>query len=137
MAIVVPQQADDAVSVSYPVKHAKDGQEKTLRVMREAIITKEDIVRALPQYDHKGRPILAITLTEAGAQKMRAATAKHRGDRMAMIAEGEIITAPIIQGEFGGSFEISGGKMTREETEQIAAAINGNRSSATSNNKQS
>jgi SecD-like export protein len=62
---------------------------------------------------------VAVTFNAAGAEKMRQATARHVGELIAMLIDGEVISTPRLRSPIGTSAIISG-DYTKAEAERIA-----------------
>ncbi len=95
-----------------PVKEA-------LLLSKQVIITGDRLTNAAPGFDQQsGQPIVSITLDGAGARAMQETTRESVKRRMAVLliekGKPEVLTAPVIQGEFGGNFQISGSMSSRE-----------------------
>ena len=93
----------------------------------KAFITEDDIAKASPS---KLQPdSVDITLSKAGEKKMREATLKMRGgiDRIAIIVDGKILSAPVIQSvPLGKNFIISGlNARNGQEASELAARLSG------------
>ncbi|MEM0898270.1 MAG: hypothetical protein AAGJ79_15485 [Verrucomicrobiota bacterium] len=96
-----------------------DGEK--LRVDSRSVIDAKDVKTAFP-LPEVGSFSISVRLTEAGGRKMKAFTEKHVGERLAIFANGKILSAPMIQGSFGREFQITG-KFTLEEAERLAASL--------------
>jgi preprotein translocase subunit SecD len=96
------------------------GSDIVIYLHREPVVTNEDIERArvvpgnAPQQFH-----VAVTLTPSGANKMRAATANHIGRPVALLVDGEVISAPTVRAAVGADGLISG-NFTKDEADRIA-----------------
>lgn len=67
--------------------------------------------------------IVNLTLTEEGAVKFAVATAANVGKQIAIVYDGEVISAPVVNEAIsGGECQISG-SFTYEEAEQLASTI--------------
>lgn len=67
--------------------------------------------------------IVNLTLTEEGAEKFAVATAANIGKQIAIVYDGEVISAPVVNEAIsGGECQISG-NFTYEEAEQLASTI--------------
>lgn len=88
----------------------QEGEEQLeiLNIHREPIVTDEDVEKASVDPSREG--YIHITLTKAGAAKMREATARMElgKDRMAVIVDGKVKTAPTVNAVLGNQFMISG-----------------------------
>ena len=67
-----------------------------------AVITATDIASVAGQPDAEGGPRVTIQLTAPGAERLRVATRDHVKQRMAIIFEGLVTSAPIIMSEIAG-----------------------------------
>lgn len=66
-----------------------------------------------------------IRLSEEDTTLFGAWTAEHVGERLAIVVDGEVVTAPVIQSAIpGGSVQIVGG-FTRDEARELAKSITG------------
>jgi len=93
-----------------------------LVISRRVVITGERLTNAAPSVDQQtGRPIVSVELDGQGARVMRDLTRESVGRRMAalLVEKGkpEVLTAPVIQGEFAGRFQISGNFTTQSATD--------------------
>lgn len=82
--------------------------EEVLWISKERVVTKEDVKLAYPKPKQKG--VIVIRLTEEGAEKVFAETSKMRimKDRLAVIVDGKLVSAPVIMAALGSRFEIGG-----------------------------
>ena len=88
----------------------------------EMIVTNDDIAQSWVVQDGPDRFGISVELLEAGAQRMRLATAAHLGRPVAILIDGEVVAAPVIRGVISNSAMISG-EFTRAEAERIADGI--------------
>ncbi len=68
----------------------------------EVAMTGDYITDARPQYDEFNNPEVSLTFDRAGATKFEKLTGAHVGERMAIVLEGEVSSAPVIQTRIGG-----------------------------------
>ncbi len=67
------------------------------------------IKRAFVQFDEIGRPYVSLTFTSEGAKTFARVTAANVGRQLAIILDGELQSAPVIQTEIiGGQAQITG-----------------------------
>lgn len=86
-----------------------DGEHtETIFVQDQPIVTTVDIAVAQPSFQREDA--LSVSLSEDGTKKIFEATKsmRHGIDRIAIIVDGKIISAPIVQSTLGKNFEISG-----------------------------
>ncbi|MBN1126580.1 MAG: hypothetical protein JXA82_16355 [Sedimentisphaerales bacterium] len=95
----------------------------TFYLHNDVVVTNSDIAQAkvLPQ---PGGSIfwVSVTFTPAGARKMHSATEKNIGKRMAILIDGEVISAPVVRDVLNESAVING-NITKEEAERIVKGI--------------
>ncbi len=108
--------------------YSNRGEEKeALLLSKQVIITGDRLTNAAPSFDQQyGEPIVSITLDAQGARMMQNTTREAVKRRMAvlLIEKGrpEVLTAPVIQSEFGGNFQISG-RMSTQEANDLALLL--------------
>ncbi|MBS6396916.1 MAG: protein translocase subunit SecD [Clostridiales bacterium] len=67
--------------------------------------------------------VVELTMTDEGAAKFGAATAENIGEQIAIVYDGEVISAPTVEQEISnGQAQISG-SFTYEEADQLASTI--------------
>lgn len=99
------------------------GTDTVLYLHPEPIVTNDDIQEShlVPHPDSPGFDI-AITFNAAGAAKMRAATAAHMGEPLAILIDGEVVAAPVVRSVVADRARITG-TYTKTEAERIARGI--------------
>jgi hypothetical protein len=93
---------------------------RTIYLHPDVVVTNDDIAgsRVVPG-DGPSHFGVAVTFTLAGTEKMRRATASHVGAPVAILLDGEVISAPTVRSAITDSAVISG-DFTRAEAERIA-----------------
>ncbi|MDR2001327.1 MAG: protein translocase subunit SecD [Zoogloeaceae bacterium] len=95
------------------------GETETLLLSKQIILTGDRFVKAASGFDSQNHePIITVDLDSAGARIMRDTTREAVKRRMAILlfekGKGEVLTAPTIQTELGGHFQITGFRTTTE-----------------------
>ncbi len=106
---------------SFVTDAGKEHTEK-LFLTKRPLLTGKDIKSAYPNYAEKG--YISVTLSSAGADKMWKATMPMvKGqDRLAIVLDGKVISAPVVQATLSKDFSISG--LTKPgEAEQLAKTL--------------
>ena len=91
-----------------------------LIVKRQVILTGDSLTDAQAGFDgqNASEPAVHLTVDAKGARIMRDVSRDNVGKRMAILlfekGKGEVITAPVIRGELGARFQISGRMSTVE-----------------------
>ena len=98
-----------------------------LIVKRQVILTGESLSDAQPGFDGQTQePAVHLTVDAKGARIMRDVSRENIGKRMAILlfekGKGEVVTAPVIRGELGSRFQISG-RMTTQEANDVALLL--------------
>jgi hypothetical protein len=88
----------------------------------ETIVTNDDIAQSWATEDGPDRFGVSVELLEAGAQRMRQATAAHIGRPVAILIDGQVVTAPVVRSAIGNSAMITG-NFTRADAARIADGI--------------
>ena len=107
---VVPGQGEEAgVPVFYLVR-------------REAIITGRDLKNARGGVDENNQPDVQFSLNAAGADKFKRETGRNVGKQLAIILDGSVASAPVIQSQIGAEGRING-HFTTEETDELSKVL--------------
>ena len=103
-----------------------DREGRPIVLKRQVIITGDSLSNAQPGYDQNQSPSVDLTVNSKGGAVMRHVSAENINKRMAIIlfekGKGEVLTAPVIRGELGTRFQISGA-MTAEEAADLALLL--------------
>ena len=96
-------------------------------VQKQVTLTGENLTDAQPGFDSQTQePTVNLTLDAKGARIFKDVTRENVGKRMAIIlfekGKGQALTAPVIQGELGNRFQISG-SMTVGEANDLALLL--------------
>jgi SecD/SecF fusion protein len=87
-------------------------------------LTGKYIKRAYPNRDPvTGEAIIEFEFDSVGADKFADFTENHIGDRLAIVLDGELYSAPVIQSRIAGRGSISGGNMDIDEAITIANVL--------------
>ncbi|MBE2261449.1 MAG: protein translocase subunit SecD [Burkholderiaceae bacterium] len=103
----------------------RDG--RVVIVKKQVIITGDSLTDAQPGFDSQSQqPKVDLTVDAKGGRIMRDTSRENMKKRMAIVlfekGKGEVLTAPVIQGELGNRFQISGA-MTVVEANDLALLL--------------
>jgi len=87
------------------------------------VVTGEELVDAQPDFDQNGRPAVSFRFNPAGARKFGDYTAQNIGNPFAIVLDGEVISAPVIQAHIAGGAGIITGRFTVEESTNLAVLL--------------
>lgn len=78
-------------------------------LLGRVLVGGKDLVDARTQYDNLGRAVVALTFSSEGAKLFDTATAENVGRQIAIVLDGVVISAPVVQERItGGNAQISG-----------------------------
>ena len=77
---------------------------------------------ARPQNDQFGRPAVGFSLTNDGARRFERVTSENIGKRLAIVLDGRVQSAPVIQDRISDSGEITG-SFTSQEANDLALVL--------------
>jgi preprotein translocase subunit SecD len=119
--------ATGAGPVPFGTERYTDRDGSPLIVKRQVVITGESLTDAQPGFNGQTHePVVNLTVDAKGARIMKDISRDNIGKRMAILlfekGKGEVVTAPVIRGELGSRFEISG-RMTAAESNDTALLL--------------
>lgn len=93
--------------------------------LNETNLTGADLERASISFDRtKGQPSVALKFNKEGAEKFEKLTEKNIGKPLAILLDGALVSAPIVQEKIsGGNAQISG-NFTLEAAKQLVVQLN-------------
>jgi len=91
-------------------------------VRKQAVITGRDLKNAKRSADESQRPTVAFNLNLQGAAKFGQATGENINKRLAIILDGKVKSAPVIESQIHDSGRISG-NFTIEKAEDLALVL--------------
>lgn len=104
-------------------KLAKDSKEETqILITRRPALTGEHVTRAFPFFDQQGYGV-SLELDAEGAKIFDEVAAQHKGHQMAILLDGEVLSAPVLQSDhYFGRAQITG-HFTDKEARDLASAL--------------
>lgn len=87
------------------------------------VVSGEDLIDAQPSFDQNGRPAVNFRFDPTGARKFGDYTAENIGNPFAIVLDGEVISAPVIQSHIPGGSGIITGNFTVEESTNLAVLL--------------
>ena len=126
-----PQVLFDAQKgqVPFGTEFYVERQGSPILVKKQVVLTGDRLTDAQAGFDSQTQePAVHLTLDATGARIFRDITRENVGNRMAILlfekGKGEVITAPVIRSEIGGGrVQISGGRMSTTEANDIALLL--------------
>lgn len=101
----------------------RDESGDTLYLDSIAICTAADFVSVETDLGYAGKPVIKVELNETGRLHFAKATRENVGEKLAIIGNGRLLSAPVVQSEIaGGVFEVAG-DFTVEESRALVERI--------------
>ena len=100
------------------------GSQEKISVSKRIILSGENLIDAQPRYDTiSNEPIVAFSLDRLGSQRFGLATSKNIGKRIAILLDGEAISAPVIQDSITSGNGIISGNFTFQSATDLALLL--------------
>lgn len=106
-----------------PLQTTAEHEPSILPVNREALLTGEDVSDARPQFDENGQPCVGLNFNPRGANIFDRVTAENIRKRMAIVLDGKIYSAPVIQARISGGRASITGSFTTQEAQDLAIVL--------------
>ncbi|MCA0851523.1 protein translocase subunit SecD [Salipiger thiooxidans] len=102
---------------------AADRPEETYRLDPRAVVTGADLVDSQPSFDRNGRPAVTFRFDSAGARTFGDFTAAHIGEPFAIVLDGKVLSAPVIQSHIAGGSGIITGNFSVEQATELSTLL--------------
>ena len=99
-----------------------NGKKEKYLVKRRPELTGDQITRANATFEQRGYEV-ALKFTSEGADVFRRVTRDNINNRLAIVLDGEVISAPVIQSEIPNGQAVITGNFTAEEARNLASAL--------------
>jgi SecD/SecF fusion protein len=109
----------------YSIMTMKDSGE-AFYVHNETLLSQSDIDSAAVILS-SGYPLIEFVFTPDGKRRLERVTTENVGKRFAMVIDGELVSAPLVQTPIAEGRLVIAGRYTLEEAHQIALGINRSR----------
>ena len=83
----------------------------------------ENITNARPQYDQNGQIHVALEFNSRGGSIFERITGENLGRRMAIVLDGKVYSAPVIQSRISGGKAVITGRFTLNEAQDLAVVL--------------
>jgi len=99
------------------------GEEGGVYLLGETYVTGKSLKDAKTTFDNLGRSVVTLEFDKEGAGKFDQATAANVGRQIAIVLDGKVISAPVVQERIsGGNAQISG-NFTTAEAQRLAIML--------------
>lgn len=108
------------LSMRLPLKEAPG---ETLVLRKRIVISGEMLVNAQATFDEQQRPAVSFRFDSIGSKRFCDVSRENIGKRFAIVLDGTIISAPVIQSAICGGNGIITGNFTSHETSELALLL--------------
>ena len=117
--------AERASENTVPMEYKAGKNSETLHVEKKALLDGSAVESAKVSSDPvSGQPIVEVKFNEEGTKKFSDISAENIKKRIAIVVDGKVVTAPIVQTRIpGGRVHITG-DLTKEQAEELVRMIN-------------
>lgn len=119
----IPSTPGDTAGISSEneVLYGTDG--KVYLLKKEALLTGAALSLARVDMDEYGRPHIALEFNKIGAGQFARITRRHVGERLAIILDNKVHSAPVIKQEITGGKAVIEGRFSIEEANDLAIVL--------------
>ena len=97
--------------------------ESSIVLDTESLMGGEDITNARPAFNEYGQAYVALEFNSRGASNFERITGEHIKKRMAIVLDGKVYSAPVIQDRIAGGKASITGSFTTEEAQDLAIVL--------------
>ncbi len=116
-------EAPDALKNVTSQNQSAEQKGTPLLIYKQVMVEGADLTNARSAFDQNGRPDVDFTFNATGARKFGQVTQENVGRRFAIVLDGKVISAPVIQTPIlGGSGQITG-NFTVEQANNLAILL--------------
>ena len=120
-AAIIPPDSEIA-NLSEPRENQPGRHEEKLLLKKRPVLTGERVTRAFATYDQRGWGV-ALRFDSTGAQTFDDFAATHEHQRFAIVLDGKVTSAPVLQStHFGGEASITG-SFTEPDARNLASTL--------------
>jgi preprotein translocase subunit SecD len=99
------------------------GQPTWYLLRKEAMITGRDLKNARVGVDENNRPDIVFSLNATSADKFSRETGRNIGRQLAIVLDGTVYSAPVIQGRLGADNNRITGRFTTQEADDLSKIL--------------
>ncbi len=98
------------------------GSEKPIFVSPKASLNGTHVEKVSFYKDGRGNPSIGLTLTDDGAKLMEATTSRNLGKKLAIVLDGEVVSAPTVRSTVAKEVQITG-RFGKEDLLKLFRAV--------------
>lgn len=102
---------------------SEDRYQAAYVVRKRALVSGDELVDSRQSFDENGAPAVSFKFNGSGARKFGDATARNVGKKFAIVLDGRIISAPVINGAITGGSGVITGSFTAQSAADLALLL--------------
>ncbi len=107
-----------------PVDEAgRDGGPSHIVVRKRVVVAGDRLVDSQPTYDENNLPSVSFRFDSAGGRRFGQATSENVGRQLAIVLDGQVISAPVIRSAILGGNGIITGRFTVQQAQDLALLL--------------
>lgn len=125
--LVLDKATDDSeqLTVLQQSTVPKQAEPERLHVQKKALLARADLKSAdVHKSKVNGAPEIQIAFSEQGTKRFAEVTRKHVGERLAIVIDGKVYSAPVVRTEIPGGKAVISGSFSQEEATQLVSRLN-------------
>ena len=123
MRLVLDTPSGDSEQMTYVTHNEVNTYTNVLNIQKTVLLDQTALKSARSSTNALGQQVIAITFTDTGAKRFAEVTRQNIHKRLAIIIDGQLREAPVINMEIsGGKAEISG-RFSKQEAKDLAKKI--------------
>ncbi len=107
--------------IDYEVLYDEDGHPYV--VEKKALLTGDAVKKAYVSFDQYNQPVVSIEFTPEGSRKFAKITGENIGRNLAIVLDGKVQSAPVIQERIEGGRAMISGRFTPAEAQDLALVL--------------
>ena len=127
MRLVADAASDDAQRMTLVQQNITSlrTEVQPLYVQKRVLLDQTDVQSARVNRSGPGGPQIEVTFTDEGRRRFAEITHRNIGKRLAIVMDGRVCSAPVIQSEIPGGIAEIAGSFSDQEAQALADKING------------
>jgi preprotein translocase subunit SecD len=124
ISLVLDTPSADSEQMTFPTKNGVNTHTEAVNVQKTVLLDQTALQSAKASTDALGHPVIEINFTDDGRGRFAELTRQNIGKRLAILIDGRLYMAPVVQTEIsGGKAQISG-SFSNQEARDLAAKLN-------------
>ena len=97
---------------------------RTVYLLKDrTLLTGDYLTNAQVQFDRNNQPYVGLSFNDTGAKVFERITGDHVGERLAIVLDDNVYSAPVIQDRIGGGNAMITGHFTMDEAKDLAVVL--------------